>query len=141
MEVLQQSYILNPEEEVQLELDALLGAFEDRMNDDSLSHEEGQARDALIFSSLKATMRSAESMQNIRLLQTMSQQLEQVACTHDHFAQQLDAYGVFGSQGHDEHASHNQVDGARKSAEKGKKNKKKRKKPTNRGWLRWLDGS
>ena len=98
MEMLREQPVLSPEEAARLEFEALLGAFEDRMDDDGSSQEERAARDALIFQGLKATLQNTEAMGNMTLLQAMTQRLAEVACNHEHFGQQLDAYGVFRRQ-------------------------------------------
>lgn len=138
MEVLQAQQPLTPEEQTQLEFNALLGAFEDRENDTTLSQEELITRDSLIFNGLKETLNSARAMENISLLQNMSQRLGEIACNHNHFAQQLDNFNVFGEDSHDNQTGFNHTHGhedesKQDKGEKGKK--KKKKKQLRRGWF------
>ena len=87
---------LTPEVSLFAEFDNLLAAFEERTQDTTLDYEAARAKDDEIFLGLKLTIQSAEGMKNVALMMELGQRLGAMACTHVHFAEQLDTYDVLG---------------------------------------------
>lgn len=81
------------EEELELELDALLGGFLDNQLSESELSERRQL-DEEIMSGIKNLLTTADGLQNIRLIEDFGQKLAEMACNHDHFAEQLERNGI-----------------------------------------------
>ena len=130
-------YVMSPEEEAILELDALLGAAQDAQMNDRFTQAEKQQRDQLIFGNIKNMLQTAEGLQNVYLTQTINERLSAIACNDNHFAQQLEKFDVYGrstaepGELNHTHASDENED------EKDKKSKKKDKKKYT-GLLSWF---